>query len=356
MLASHRRRSPRALVVLVALLVAPGCLSGGESDSSEEETAATDEAATDDGAATDDATDEATDDGTVATDEAPTDAEATATDAEPAGVETDSMAGAEPNTSDTSNRERLPETLREACMAMCDAQYAVDCTPAGSSIEICDLQCVAAVSTQRDFCIDEYTARVQCLGEGGYECVNDFPTPRATCAGETVAYSECVQDLPCKMYCAELVETGCADDEMACREECVADSMDENLSCDIRQDSYIACLGQLGLSCEDGNVIPHQNCISQLFDAADCRNDGDTCATWCEGAEALGCGSDACVADCEELAMDPTCGSDYERMLECGIRYGYVGCTDDGLVTDPDNILCDSESERYTECLEQPTP
>lgn len=347
--------SSRALVALVVLASISGCGSNDETSGSERRDDTTDADPTDDGTSTADSDeqepDENSDEETDST-QAATDADAEDSDDDTA---TDTSADAEPDENDTTDRERLPASLREACMELCDAQYAVECAPAGSSIEICDLQCVASVSTQRDFCIEEYTARTQCLANGGFECVNGHPVARSTCAGETVAYSECVQELPCKMYCAELVESGCADDEMACRGECIAGSADDDLSCKIRQDSYIACMGQLGLSCEDGAVVPHQSCIRQMFDAADCRNDRDTCATWCEGAEQLGCGTADCLAECQELAMDPTCGGDYDRMLECGIRYGYVGCTDDGLVPDPDDILCDSDVERYSQCLAQPT-
>lgn len=350
--------SSRALVALVVLATVSGCGSSDETSGSEGTDDTTDSEQSDDGTSTEESDEQEPSeetDSTQAGTDADADQTASETDSEDDAVTDATTDEAELVDNDTTDRERLPESLREACMDLCDAQYTVECAPAGSSIEICDLQCVASVSTQRDFCIEEYTARTRCLADGGFECVNGYPVARSTCAGETVAYTECVQELPCKMYCAELVESGCADDELDCREECIAASADDDLSCQIRQDSYIACMGQLGLTCEDGTVIPHQSCIRQMFDAADCRNDGDTCSTWCEGAEQLGCGMPDCLAECQELSMDPSCGSDYDRMVECGIRYGYVGCTDDGLVTDPDNILCDSDIERYSQCLAQPT-
>ncbi len=350
------RSSTRCFLLLSVCLGASGCSSNDSnsddaegSDVTDQETdadeAATETESTEEQNSEEDNTDEASDS------ETDTSAESSETDPAPAATDTDS----EPAESNTSNRERLPESLREACMDMCDGQFGLDCAPAGISIETCDLQCVAAVSNQRDFCIEEYTARTRCLADGGFECVNDNPVARSTCAGEQVAYSECVQDLPCKMYCAELVETGCADDNDACLEECMGETNGDDLSCDIRWDGYVACVGQWGASCEDGTVIPNETCIRSLFDAYDCRNDSDVCKTWCDGARALGCGGGGCVTNCEEAVADPTCGTDYERLLDCGIRYGYVECTDDGLMTNTENILCDSEMDRYLECIEQST-
>jgi hypothetical protein len=317
-----------------------------DSDSSNDD--ADSDASDSSAASTDDEEPDSMEDGTDAAQDA---GQSTSSDSDTSSSDEASPSG-ESSGAATSSRDRLPESLRETCMDWCDAQFETECAPLGfTSIEICDLQCVAAVSTQRDFCIEEYTERTRCLADGGYECINDNPVARATCASETLAYSECVQELPCKMYCAALVESGCADDESACREECIADSTDDDLSCEIRQDSYVLCMGQLGFTCDEGQVIPHQSCLPSLFDAADCRNDRDVCATWCEGADALGCGGTDCVAECQAAAEEPTCGSDYTRMLECGIRYGYVGCTSDGLETDPDSIICDSEIERYDECL-----
>jgi len=341
-----------SLVIAVAFSsLSVGCLGGDDSEK-KSKASNTDDSQDAGTASEDDSNTDETDQSTPA-DTKP----ATKDEPEPATKDTPTdTSDPEPASpsNDTGDRERLPESLREACMSYCDAQYAVDCAPQASSIEICDLQCVASVSNQRQFCIEEYTERTQCLGEGGFECVNDYPVARSNCASETVAYSECVQDLPCKLYCAELAEIGCTDDELDCREQCVAETTDDDALCRSRQNNYVNCIGLQGATCSDGNVIPHRNCISALFDAADCRNDGNVCAAWCEGAAALGCGSADCQTDCEERLGDATCGTDYERMLDCGIRYGYVGCGEDGLETDPENILCDSEVERYAECVDPP--
>jgi hypothetical protein len=205
------------------------------------------------------------------------------------------------------------------------------------------------VSNYRDFCVDEYVEQISCLADGGYECVQNTPVPKSACTSQQVAYSQCVRYLPCKLYCRELSDIGCEEDESACVDECIAEhESTDDLSCELRVDSYRQCIGLTGATCESGEVVPPPSCLYSLFEATRCKNEGDVCAAWCAGAKGLGCESDDCLGECQAQLEDVTCGSNYEDVLECAMRYGQVVCEGDQFVSS--SVLCDSEIERYAEC------
>ncbi len=330
-----------ALVLTSLGLVAlPACSDDASSDTEEsDDDDATDDA--DDADADDDATDDSADDSSADDDSATADDSSADDDASD-----DDANPAAPN----ADRGRLAG-VRDACMDYCDAQFAVECQNFQQSIEVCDLQCVAAISTSGDFCIDEYEAQIQCLADGGYECVQDRPIPKSTCSSQQLEYIECARDLPCKLHCAALTAEGCENDEDACFDSCIETRTDlEDTSCQFRYDNMITCSAQQGLECVDGQEVIPEVCISALFDYHECANEGNLCEAWCAVSDALGCDDAGCIDDCEAAFLDPDCGGDYQRLLECGMRYSRVQCEDGKLATEID-VLCDSEAERYDECL-----
>ena len=64
----------------------------------------------------------------------------------------------------------------------------------------------------------------------------------------------------------------------------------------------------------------------------------------------LGCSASNCATRCENKTADETCGSYYADILDCGITFGAVECSGADLVST--SVLCDSEVERYTQCLD----
>jgi hypothetical protein len=64
--------------------------------------------------------------------------------------------------------------------------------------------------------------------------------------------------------------------------------------------------------------------LPSLFDAIDCSNDGDVCASWCEASPLLGCPTNNCDTPCSTRVADETCGYYYADVLECGMRFGAV--------------------------------
>jgi hypothetical protein len=58
------------------------------------------------------------------------------------------------------------------------------------------------------------------------------------------------------------------------------------------------------------------------------------------------------MADCAAKAADPTCGSAWNEVMDCGLFFGDAACTEDmGLMA---NSICDSEAQTYATCLATP--
>ncbi len=247
---------------------------------------------------------------------------------------------------DTADLDRV----EDACEADCEAQFSTECAPTNTNVLVCKLNCAVATVNLDNFCLDEYVATVQCRADGGYDCVNEFPTPRSTCAAEQQTYGECTADLGCKRRCVDGIEEGCISDDFdTCASGCIADKEMLPDFCGIYLDQFALCQAQLGTVCSPGNSTEQDLCTRSLADAGDCIVDdgGDLCAGFCFVAEQLECPSN-CMADCESRVADMTCGESFERLAECQLRHGDFVCTD-GRLAGID--ICDGEEADYQACL-----
>ncbi len=216
---------------------------------------------------------------------------------------------------------------------------------------MCKLQCASITVQLDDFCLGEYTSVIQCRANGGYDCINGYPTPRSTCALENTTYAECSADLGCKRNCADAIEGGCEGAGFdGCFDACIADKAELPGYCGNYYDSLLLCESQLGLVCEPANSMSVGNCIYQAANIGDCIADesDDLCAGYCFVAEHLACGGGDCMADCAARLADPTCGNAYSSLVDCELRHGDFECVD-GEFAGVD--ICDSDNAQYEMCL-----
>jgi hypothetical protein len=254
------------------------------------------------------------------------------------------------NTSTTGADTAGLDEVEAACEADCEAQFATECAPGNQNVLTCKLQCATITVQLGNFCLDEYTAVVQCRADGGYDCVNGFPTPKVTCAAEQVAFSECSVDLGCKRYCDGAIAAGCGGASFdACLDGCLAERAALPERCGLYFDGLPLCEAQAGIECVDGQPATTGDCGYAVANIADCIADetDDLCQGYCYLADGLACGTN-CPADCASRLADPTCGQQFDNLVECMLRYGYVECVD-GMLTGVQ--LCDSETAAYDTCM-----
>lgn len=241
------------------------------------------------------------------------------------------------------------DAVEAACEADCEAQFATQCTHPNQNELTCKYGC-ASVTVQLDgFCLDEYAQLIQCRADGGYDCVNDYPTPRSTCALEQQAFSECTSDLGCKRICRDSIEAGCEDAPLdTCVASCVADKAALPGYCGLYVDSLLMCQASLELICGAQATDPYGNCDYQAASIGDCIYDetGDACEALCYIADALSCGTD-CASDCETRLADPTCGTQYAELIDCELLHGDLACSD-GQIVGID--ICESDYAAYQAC------
>ena len=250
------------------------------------------------------------------------------------------------------NTEELLDEIGDACENDCDAQFALDCAPQNTNTLTCQLSCASATTQIGDFCLEEYRDYVDCRGDGGYDCVNDFPYQRSTCAAEQVAYTGCTQHIGCKRYCQKAIDEECIDQSFDdCVEGCVA--RDETLpeGCNYYQENIAYCQATSQTTCIDGGLSVPTACSYQVLSVAECVSDEaeDLCAGWCWAANKLGCGGEDCDAECAEKSEDATCGSAWKSLLDCGLFFGDAACETDAFTA---NGICDSEVSAYQTCIE----
>jgi hypothetical protein len=207
-----------------------------------------------------------------------------------------------------------------------------------------------------DFCLEEYRDYVECRGSGGYDCVNDFPYQRSTCALEQAAYSECAQHLGCKRYCKESADQGCNDlpfDE--CVTQCTGGDPSVPADCSYQVESIASCQVSIGEVCADGEPGSLDACASSVLYVAECVSDdsGELCDGWCWAANRLGCGGDDCATDCATKKADATCGNAFNELLDCVMFFGDGACVDGAF---NGNGICDSEVSSYEACINPPPP
>ncbi|MBK8943228.1 MAG: hypothetical protein IPM79_37935 [Polyangiaceae bacterium] len=239
--------------------------------------------------------------------------------------------------------EAAADDLEAACEAWCQEAFSLPCNDTGLSVDQCLSSC-PYLETQLDgYCVGEYASALQCLADGGYECQNDFPTPLDLCIDQQTALQECQADAACQKFCDQ---SACGAD---CVDSCNADR-DALGTCSYAYDFLLTCYADQGAGCAAGTPSP-TGCEEEIMEVGDCVGsfNDDPCSGWCFAAERLGCG-EGCAADCAEKIGDPTCGFQYESVIDCGLLYEAASCSGGELVpTD-----CSYELEQYDMCLSQP--
>jgi len=244
------------------------------------------------------------------------------------------------------------DAVEAACEADCEAQFATECPPVSQNVLVCKLQCASITVQLDDFCLGEYTSLVECRASGGYDCINGYPTPRSTCALDSMAYSECTIDLGCKRNCADAIEDGCEGASFdGCFDACVAEKAALPGYCGTYFDSLLLCESQLGIVCETPDPVSAASCTYQASNIGDCIADetDDLCEGYCFVTEHIGCGGGSdCIADCNARLADTTCGSAYSQLVDCELRHGDFQCID-GELAGVD--ICDSDNSQYEMCV-----
>lgn len=245
------------------------------------------------------------------------------------------------------------DDIGDACKADCDAQFALDCAPTTTNTLTCQLSCAAQTTQLGDFCLTEYHDYVQCRADGGYDCVSSNPYPRATCAKEQLAFTQCAQHIGCKRYCEKVGELGCSDAAFdACVDSCTQGDTTLDTTCAYSYESIAYCQATQGAAvCQgDGLSVPAV-CTSAVMNVAECidRNASDMCVGYCWAADHLGCGGDDCAGDCAAKTADTACGGRWNDLLDCVLFFGDAECTADGLTG---NGICDSEMSAYQSCVD----
>jgi hypothetical protein len=260
------------------------------------------------------------------------------------------------STSVSGNTEELLDQIGEVCETDCDAQYATECAPTNTNTLTCQLSCAAATAQLGDFCLEEYRDYIDCRGDGGYDCVNDYPYQRSTCAAEQVAYSECAQHIGCKRYCKKAIDEGCIESELdACIDECLTQDQDLPEDCQRYYSEQIAyCQATNPTTCIEGGLSTPAACSYAVLTIAECISDEsqDLCDGWCWAANRLGCGGEDCASECAEKSEDETCGAAWKELLDCGLFFGDAACDSASFNA---NGICDSEVQAYTTCIEGDT-
>lgn len=242
------------------------------------------------------------------------------------------------------------DEVEAACEADCEAQFATECPPTNQNVLTCKLNCAVATVQLGDFCLGEYTDVIRCRADGGYDCLNDYPTPRSTCAVENAAYAECTTDLGCKRYCADAVDAGCGGASFdACLDACLAEKAAAPEYCGIYIDQVRLCEAQSGLECVGGQPMTTGDCTYAITNVGDCLFDEteDPCQGYCYVADELACGTD-CTTDCASRIADPTCGQAFASLVDCELRHGDFECADGRLIGID---ICDHENMQYEMCL-----
>jgi hypothetical protein len=244
------------------------------------------------------------------------------------------------------------DRIEEACSRDCDAQYALECVPPNSNVLICRTQCAAQTAQIGDFCLPEYATVVECRADGGYECLTTYPSPRATCGSEQLAFRDCTTNIGCKRSCKKSVDEGCTTLSLdECIDACIAEGMELPMGCVYTWDSIAMCKVQSGGStCVDGELTTPTACSNSVMYVAECVSDDseDMCDGWCWAANTLGCGGDDCATDCAAKLADTTCGMQFTDMLDCALFFNDAACSGDQMLS---NGICESEAMAYTTCI-----
>jgi hypothetical protein len=244
----------------------------------------------------------------------------------------------------------LLDQIGEACKAECDAQFALACAPASSNTLTCQLSCAAQTTQLGDFCLAEYRDYVQCQADGGYDCVNDSPYPRSTCALQQQAYSQCLQHIGCKRYCAKVADLGCDDAPFdTCLDACIAGDDSLPATCVYSTETIATCQATSSTTCAGKGLDVPATCDYAVLSVAECVSDdsSDLCDGWCYAAEHLGCGGSDCSADCAAKKTATLCSSEWNSLLDCALFFDDAACSGARLIG---NGICDNEQQAYDDC------
>lgn len=243
--------------------------------------------------------------------------------------------------------------LEEACTRDCEAKHAVSCEVGFGSLDQCRGSCLI-VDEQSPYCLEERTAQYDCLAAGGYTCASGYPQPKSTCIAEATALNECTQRAPCRGFCERAEGECAASGQAACVTECEEklSGFDDSL-CTHYYSQLLTCWGT-NLECADGrpSVV---GCEYQFSEVADCvgRRTHD-CDGYCWAAEALGCGSETCVADCKAKYDESYCGYMYRNVLDCA--YGNSGSNALNMSCESGELVlgsaCDSAVQQFDACVQ----
>jgi hypothetical protein len=244
----------------------------------------------------------------------------------------------------------LLDAISTVCKADCDKQFALECAPKNTNTLTCQLSCAASTSQLGDFCLVEYHDYIACRGNGGYDCLQGSPYPRATCAIQQLAFSSCTQHIGCKRYCQKMLDLGC---NVTPIDTCVATCTGEDTSlpsrCSYSTETIAYCQATTSTECAGSTLNMPTSCSSTVLGVAECFSDdsNDLCAGWCWAANRLGCGGTNCASDCAAKKADSTCGSKWNDLLDCAIFFGDAACDGGSLVG---NGICSSDMSSYQKC------
>lgn len=242
------------------------------------------------------------------------------------------------------------------CERDCDAQYALECAPANSNTLVCQLSCAAQTGQLGDFCLREYADLVACRADGGYACLTETqPYPNSTCAVESLAMNGCMENLGCKRQCALAIAEGCTTAPFdTCLDDCIAtaDDLPEDCARYRYTDAIASCRAtQASPVCDGESINTPETCAYYVLEIGSCLQEesGNYCEGWCYVADTFDCGGTDCMADCEAKLMDATCGTAWQNVMDCGLRFGNAACVDGAFMANTSS--CDSYTETYATCL-----
>lgn len=243
----------------------------------------------------------------------------------------------------------LVSEIADACAADCMAQFTGGCPPKGMSEHDCELVCESATLSLGDFCLAEVRDFHRCRAAGGYDCVQDYATPRSMCDAENQAYAACAQDIGCKRYCAQVIALGCSDSELdTCVQSCITEDRAIPESCGVGTEAIESCQATSGGVCEGNGLSTPDTCVSTVQRVAACLGETDDCDGWCFTAQWLGCGAADCASTCSQKKSDPACGSAYDAVLQCEALFNAAECHGGTL---SDNGSCQQQVATYQACI-----
>lgn len=254
-----------------------------------------------------------------------------------------------------------PDALVSACESYCEAGLAQPCGENQATESQCKAQCAFLPTQTKGFCENEAAATFECAAEGGFTCMGidtdgdgvddtQTPVPNDQCVTQAQAYATCESTAGCGRFCASADDEGCGG---GCLEACEgrqAEIEAQTANCGFAYNSYASCGGLLGVQCDGGDARPGDDCLDAAFTVGECLNPDapDLCPSYCFGAEEIGCTSD-CATVCAANLADPTCGSQWNSLLDCVTFFGDASCQN-GLVLPTSDGICSSERDAYQSC------